>query len=72
MAATLAAISAILAVVGALLTWRAAATTIRDNIDEFMGDLARQGRWYNRAAIVIFAAAILNLLATGVPLLIKG
>ena len=72
MAATLAALSAILAVFGALLTWRAAATSIRDNVDEFIGDLAQQGRWYNRAAIVIFAAAILNLFATAIQFLSKG
>lgn len=69
MSAILASVSAILALVGALLTWRAAAIKIRDNIDEFINDLARQGRWYNRGALVIFIAAALNLIALSWPMI---
>lgn len=69
MSAILASVSAILALVGTLLTWRAAAIKIRDNIDEFINDLARQGRWYNRGALVIFIAAALNLIALSWPMI---
>jgi hypothetical protein len=60
-------LSAALALVGSALTWRAASIQVRDNIDEFINDLARQGRWYNRGAIVIFAAATLQLLGLAWP-----
>lgn len=70
MSAILASLSALLALVGALLTWRAASVQIRDNVDRFIEDLARQGRWYNRGAVVIFLAAALNLLALALPLIV--
>ena len=67
MSALFSVLSAALALVGAALTWRAASIQIRDNIDEFINDLARQGRWYNRGAFVIFFAATLQLLGLGWP-----
>jgi hypothetical protein len=38
-------------ILAALLGLRAARVTIRDNQDEFIGDLGRQGRWASLAAI---------------------
>lgn len=70
MAIALAVSSAFLALLGALLTWRAASIKIRHNIDEFNNDLDHQGRWYNRGALVIFVAAILNLLSQSLPLVL--
>lgn len=40
--------------VAAVLSLRAAAVAVRDNMDEFINDLQRQGRWASWA----FAAAI--------------
>lgn len=64
--------SAILAVIGAILTWRAASIAVRDNVEEFINDLARQGRWYGAGACVIFAAAVTNLIALSMPVLMAN
>jgi hypothetical protein len=49
-----------LAVIAALVGMRIAAIEIRDNIDEFINDLHRQGRWQKwSAAINLLAAAAL-------------
>lgn len=45
--------------VAALLGVRAATIVVRDNIDEFIGDLQRQGQWASYAAV---AAAIATAL----------
>jgi hypothetical protein len=45
---------------------RAATVPVRDNIDEFIGDLHRQGRW---AAIAASLAAVGGLLEQALKLL---
>jgi len=43
----------------AILGVRAAAIVVRDNVDEFVNDLQRQGRWASYAAIAAaFATAL--------------
>jgi hypothetical protein len=43
----------------AILGVRAATITVRDNIDEFINDLQRQGRWASGAAVAAaFATAL--------------
>jgi len=48
-------LSPALAVIAVLVGLRSATVEVRDNLDEFIGDLRRQGRWATWAAI---AAAI--------------
>lgn len=46
--------------VAALLGVRAATIVVRDNIDEFMNDLQRQGRWASYAAVAAAVATALQ------------
>lgn len=55
------------AAAAAILSFVAARIEVRDNMDEFMNDLRRQGRWAQAAAAanVIAAAAVIMSMATG-------
>lgn len=54
-------------VAAAILGVRAATVDIRDNIDEFMNDLKRQGKWASWAA----SMAALSVALQGVDQLLK-
>jgi hypothetical protein len=49
-------------VVAAGLGIRAATVNVRDNIDEFMNDLKRQGRWASWAAVAAGISVVLQAL----------
>jgi hypothetical protein len=52
--------AAVAAALAAVLGLRAATVPVRDNIDKFIGDLQRQGRWAAWAAVAnALAAAVL-------------
>jgi hypothetical protein len=62
-------LSTLVAFVAAMLAIYAARIKIRDNVDAFIADLARQSAWNGRAAAanivagaLIFAAAAMNVL----------
>lgn len=54
--------SLLLVVVGGSLIVRATLIPVRNNIDQFIGDLNRQGRWAATGSIVTLLAAVLDLL----------
>jgi hypothetical protein len=54
-------LAAALLVLGILAGLRAAFIPIRDNMDKFIEDLHRQGRWAATAAILAGAGSLLKL-----------
>jgi hypothetical protein len=52
--------SILLSGIAAVLGIRAATIDVRNNIDEFIGDLHRQGRWASYAAIAAACATALQ------------
>jgi hypothetical protein len=53
-------VAAVLTAFAAIVALRAATVTVRDNIDAFIGDLQKQGRWAAWAAVLnALTAAIL-------------
>lgn len=50
--------------VAALLGVRALTIVVRDNIDEFIGDLQKHGRWASYAAVAAAIATALQALST--------
>jgi hypothetical protein len=53
-------LSIAVSVLAAGLGIRAATITIRDSIDDFMNDIARQSRWASFAAVAAGAAVVLQ------------
>jgi hypothetical protein len=53
-------VGALLSIIGAGLAVRISFLDVRDNMDEFINDLARQGRWQKYAAFLnLFTAFVL-------------
>jgi hypothetical protein len=54
------AISGVLAVAASIFAIKAATVEVRDNLDEFIGDLRRQSRWSTLAAVTAAATVLLD------------
>ena len=54
-------VAALILIAGLLASVRAATIHIRDNVDEVMNDLHRQGRWASLAALLVAVGTLLDI-----------